>query len=211
MKILVLGSSDDYLDDAIDAFSNAGVGTVGKVLSGGLSEFCSAVEDAIIKKGYDIVIGSSSDYIAAGIELNRHTQIRAAVINSKQDINAASKNRINVFLISGDSSIIKELAKTVNIVKNLPEVHDTKGGRKTLATFTESVKKKQQTDDRSVHGNGNTAYKPSALKERSAESTAANSKYPEDDVNEAKEHGGLISRLKNSLGIMDGENQTGKE
>ena len=104
MKILLLADTEEYLEEAAEIFSSSGISVVAKMTNGNADDFHDVAEDAIMRKGYGVVIGTTPDYIEAGIELNKNSSIRAAQINSKRDLKLSAKSKPNVMIMGKESS-----------------------------------------------------------------------------------------------------------
>ncbi len=198
MKVLLLADSEEYLDDAVDIFSSSGISVVAKVTNGTAKEFSSMAEDALFKKGYNIVIGNIPDYIEAGIELNKNQGVRAAQINSKRDLKLSEKSKPNVMIFGSDMSLIKEFAIA------MPAAHSAQmqqnSTRKTLNGLT-GVPQKKPEQTRDI----NLDIQKSKLKKdivpKKIEDDAREEEY--NDIEEHRSRNGLFGRLKDSLGIIE--------
>ncbi len=217
MKILLLGSSDEYLEDVIDILSSEGISVVAKVITGNTDEFCGIAEEAVLKKGYDVVIGAADNYITAGIELNKHSGIRAAAINSKRDIRLSMKSRPNVVIAVEDVSLLKDIAEAMPQEGDTRQVHMQ---RKTLDMFTRGQAPEQQ--EQRAPGRALDVITGAVQNRRAAQEAAdmkkaykardKKARLQEKDTYAEEQQGmadgrrkrlGFMGRLKDSLGIVD--------
>lgn len=113
MKIFALSNLDGSADQLMDLLSDVNGSVIAKEIAGGADEFCASASEALLHKGYDLVIGVTNDYIAADMKLNKYKDIRAAVCGSKQELYIANKLNPNVILLSGNIGLAKDIADII--------------------------------------------------------------------------------------------------
>ncbi|MCL5427619.1 MAG: hypothetical protein M1321_00335 [Candidatus Marsarchaeota archaeon] len=200
MKILLLSAgSDDFTEEAMEIFSESGIGVIAKPATGGTREFCNAAEDAILRRGYDLVIGNADDYISVGIELNKNRGIRAAAINSKRDLRISLVSKPNVMIVNEDIALIRELAASMHGHNSGPAAQ--RPARRTLDAFAGALQWRVQRE-----GSGQEAEHKAAHKERRPQREEDAREAVEEDAEYAERHSrgsGILGRLRDSLGIID--------
>ena len=196
MKILVLGSSDDYIDGVVDVFSSAGIGTVGKVVPEGGEAFCNAVEEAILNRGYDAVVGSTEDYINATIELNKNNRIRAVSVRSRQELVLSRASNPNVFIIDNDNMpLVRDLVSGMRHMQSGEPAMEPKQKQLKKRDLVERPVEQAQVQQRQTHKRAPQADKGDNVEQEYRD-------YEEEHHHHSKK-GGLFGRLKDSLGIID--------
>lgn len=187
MKILALSNVKGALEPLVDAFSDSHATLMGKEITGDTEEFCSEITEALFKKGYDLVIGATDDYVYANIMLNKNKEVRAAQCSNRDDTDRAKESSPNVILVGSNLS--------PNTLVNL--VNQVFGPSPKPAQQQEK-KAKQKETPREATPEKKERRPLFARKEKKEEE-----EDEEDDEPRGPSRPGIFGKLKDSLGIVE--------
>ena len=185
MKMLVIGSDQESMENVIDLATDADITAAGKLVQEyDNSAVLKNIQDGF-NRGYSSIIMIVQDHIGASIFLNRDKQIRAAPCRTIEDVRLARNNDANVLVFNKNNGFDKNCFKILKQSYDEPKNEDKKA-IKTVEKYQRPNKEQQ----------GKEIKMP--IKRFEEE--------PEEEVEiqrPGNRNKGLFKNIKDSLGIID--------
>lgn len=184
MKILAISNLDDFVDKIIDAFDGTDVSVVAKQDKSDLQGIVKQVSDAMAKGTYSYAILAADDHIGASVLLNKSKGIRAGVCESEADLDLAKENEVNVIILKASETDLEYLPKGIGA-----------GSAPAVKKSAEPEPKKQQAQTKQQQAQPKKQEEPEEEPEEDQQ---------EEDTGQQQGSGkGFMSKIKDSLGIVD--------
>jgi ribose 5-phosphate isomerase RpiB len=186
MKVYILSDSSNNGDSLAEELEKYNVNIIEKEITDP-EEYRATLEDLLSRGGFDSIILAASDPVGMSISLNKRQEIKAALCNSREDLQSAKDNGANVIII-GKNADLEGIAASM--------AQASAASKKSIAGI---FNPKKVADSQRVAGK---AEKPNHIAKVQQKAQVEEPALP-DEEDTAPPQKGLMNKIKYALGIED--------
>lgn len=180
VKILAISNVEGCAERIIDAFEDSDASIIAKEAKEDMEELSESVSSTMGKGMYDYAIVAVEDHVGATIEMNKCSNLRAALCDSEEDVQMAKRNRANVMIVRPSQKRFDFIVDGMSL-----PAKEAKKAPKNEKLFQPKKEEKPK-------------------REEAPEEDEEEEEYEDYQRSRGK---GLVGRLKDSLGIVDKEDE----